>query len=155
MPRKRSTDARGEARQGRPPEHGYAALLGLRTFGPLELSGKVEGGLSYHALDELRRALDVPMARIADLLGIPPRTLARRKDAGRLEPDESDRLLRLSRITALALQLFEGQVDAARGWLFDPQAHLGDRAPIDLARTEVGAREVEALIGRLEHGIPL
>jgi putative toxin-antitoxin system antitoxin component (TIGR02293 family) len=49
--------------------------------------------------------------------------------------------------------LFEGDVAAAVNWLNTPRKLLGDRSPLAYARTETGAREVENLIGRLEHGI--
>jgi putative toxin-antitoxin system antitoxin component (TIGR02293 family) len=86
---------------------------------------------------------------------IPPRTLARRKESKRLQPEESDRLIRISRITGLAIQLFEGGLDAARAGLLSPHPALGHAIPLEFAANEVGAREVENLIGRLEHGIPL
>jgi len=136
-------------------EYAYASLLGLRTFDPTELHARLGEGLSFQALERLRRVLDLPMARFAELVQIPPRTLARRKEAKRLQPDESDRLLRLSRLVGLALRLFEGDLVATRGWLTTPHAALGLEQPLDFATTEVGAREVEHLIGRLEHGIPL
>jgi putative toxin-antitoxin system antitoxin component (TIGR02293 family) len=55
----------------------------------------------------------------------------------------------------LTLQLFEGGLDEARTWLFAPHLALDSHSPIEFASTEIGAREVESLIGRLEHGIPL
>lgn len=140
---------------GTPRKHFYVALLGLSIYEASELHGRIELGLSYQALEKLRRVLDLPMSRFAALVRIAPRTLARRKDANRLEPDESDRLLRLARIVGLALQLFEGGLAEARSWLLLPHPALGNEVPVEFAMTGVGAREVEALIGRLEHGIPL
>jgi len=84
---------------------------------------------------------------------IPARTLARRKAGGRLDPDESDRLVRISRVIAAAITLFEGNHASARHWLTSPRAALRNQAPLELAQTDVGAREVERLIGQLEHGI--
>jgi len=139
----------------RPKEHFYAALLGLSTFDAAGLHDRVASGLSYSALERLRRAVDLPMSQLAELIRVPTRTLARRKESGRLEPEESDRLLRLSRIVGLTLRLFEGDLSETRRWLSAPHASLGDDAPLAMATTEVGAREVEHLIGRLEHGIPL
>jgi len=138
-----------------PPEHFYASLLGLRSYGALELRERVEEGLSYAALERVRETLGLPTTRFADLIRIPPRTLARRKETKRLEPDESDRLLRLARVVGLTLQLFEGDLPEARRWLSTPHAALAGEAPLDVATSDVGAREVEHLIGRLEHGIPL
>ena len=138
-----------------PPEHFYVALLGLATFDAVKLHDRVEEGFSYTALERLRKALDVSTSKFCELIWIAPRTLARRKESGRLQPDESDRLLRLSRTFGLTLQLFEGELSEARSWLLTPHPALGNESPVKLATTEVGSREVEHLIGRLEHGIPL
>ena len=46
-----------------------------------------------------------------------------------------------------------GDAEAARGWLGKPQKVLGGAVPWDLARTELGAREIETAIGRIEHGV--
>jgi putative toxin-antitoxin system antitoxin component (TIGR02293 family) len=77
----------------------------------------------------------------------------RRKASGRLQPDESERLLRISSVFERALELFEGDVQRARRWLSTPSKELDGTSPLDFARTEIGAREVEDLIGRLEHGV--
>ena len=141
-------------RAGESAQHIYPSLLGLRARDTVALLRQIERGLSYAALERLQRNIDLSLRDLAELVRISPRTLARRKDKGRLDPDESDRLLRVARIFAKALGLFEGEFQAARGWLFAPQPALDGAAPIAFARTEVGAREVEQLIGRLEHGIP-
>lgn len=136
-------------------EHAHVALLGLSTYDAVRLHDRVEQGLSYRALESLRQVLDVSTAEFAELIWIAPRTLARRKEAKRLQPDESDRLMRLSGIVGLALRLFEGRLRETRAWLLTPNDALGGEAPIRFAASVVGAREVENLIGRLEHGIPL
>ena len=70
-----------------------------------------------------------------------------------MRSDESDRLLRVSRLLEHAIALFEGDAEAARDWLASPAKALAGHAPLDFARSEAGAREVESLIGRLEHGV--
>lgn len=134
-------------------EHHYTSLLGLRTHETTDLRSRLEEGLSYESLERLRKALDLPASAMADLLRIAPRTLARRKEGGRLEPDESDRLLRLARLVGLTLKLFEGDLGETRSWLSSPHRALAGESPLEFATTDVGAREVERLIGRLEHGI--
>ena len=62
--------------------------------------------------------------------------------------------MRASRIFGRAMELFEGDSKAARAWLTSAQPALGGLVPLELARTDVGASEVEGLIGRLEYGIP-
>lgn len=95
----------------------------------------------------------IPLTQIAEIIGTPPRTLARRKAAGRLSADESEKLLRLSAVFENALELFDGDRSEALTWLASPKRELENQTPLDYARTEVGAREVENLIGRLEHGV--
>ena len=46
-----------------------------------------------------------------------------------------------------------GAEEAARRWLSSPQVGLGGALPLEYAETEVGAREVENLLGRIEYGV--
>lgn len=131
----------------------YAALLGFRRYDAVSLDAHVRRGFAYSTLERFAHNADVPVARIAELAGIPVRTLARRKKEGNLAPDESDRLARVCRLFALALALFEGDSTGARDWLSRPQRALDGRVPLEFGATDTGAQEVERLIGRLEHGI--
>jgi putative toxin-antitoxin system antitoxin component (TIGR02293 family) len=133
--------------------HPYVSLLGLAAYDTARLDAAVRRGLPYGAFEKLSRALALPAGRVAEVLSIPGRTLQRRKAEARLAPDESDRLVRLSRLYAAALELFEGDETAARQWLESPAIGLGGETPLRLSQTEPGAREVEALLGRLEHGV--
>ena len=99
------------------------------------------------------KLVHIPLPQIASIVGIPPRTLARRKSSGRLTSDESEKLLRLSSVFEQAVNLFEGDEANARQWLMTPKKALDDQTPLAYSRTELGAREVENLIGRLEHGV--
>jgi putative toxin-antitoxin system antitoxin component (TIGR02293 family) len=72
---------------------------------------------------------------------------------GRLKADESDRLLRLARVFGSALDLFNGNREAAVLWLTDINIALGGVAPLEFARTQLGADEVENLAGRIQYGI--
>ena len=60
---------------------------------------------------------------------------------------------RLARITVLAEQVWE-DADLAREFLTSPQPQLGGKQPVELCRTERGAREVEDLLRRLEWSLP-
>jgi putative toxin-antitoxin system antitoxin component (TIGR02293 family) len=128
-------------------------LLGLETFESRQLFHSVEAGLPYSAFEILIANTTLESDTALALVSIPQRTLTRRKREGRFHQDESDRLVRASRIFGRALSLFEGDRDAAKRWLSDPQKGLGGEVPLSLARTEVGALEVERVIGRLEHGV--
>ena len=126
---------------------------GIRSIGVGELVRLVKAGLPFGRLVKFQKTAGMPMDDVARLVGIPRRTLARRQHEGRLRPDESDRVLRLSTLFDLATDLFEGDAAAARRWLGSPQLGLGGEIPFEFASTEVGAREVENLILRLEHGV--
>lgn len=132
----------------------YLGLLGLPEMETPELLDRIEAGLPYRVWDRLIRNSTLPRDVLADLVQITSRTLSRRKEEGRFHPHESDRLVRAGRVIAGALSLFEGSAEEASRWLTSPQGALSGASPVEYARTEVGAREVERLIGRLEHGIP-
>lgn len=138
---------------GRAGAYRFVGLMGLPSRDPLDISRRVARGLSFAALERFRRNAGLSLSELADATVIPLSTLHRRKKERRLEPQESDRLLRVSRVFGRALELFEGDNDAARRWLATPQRALGGERPLDLGRTDVGAREVEALVERLEHGV--
>lgn len=137
----------------RSPGRHPGASLGLRVRHTTDLIDQLQGGLSYGALKSFAGTTGLPIARVASTLEIPERTLARRRAAGKLAPDESERLFRLSRIFDKALGLFEGNRNGAVTWLTTARRALSDKTPLDYAKTEIGAREVEDLIGRLEHGV--
>ncbi len=148
------SEIQSRIRSGRTEGHFYVALLGLRSYEPLALYRNVRKGLAYASIVRFQRNTSLSARTVAELIQIPTRTLTRRKAEGKLAPEESDRLVRASRIFGRAMELFEGDRDAARMWLTAVQPALGGLAPLELARTGVGASEVENLIGRLEHGIP-
>ena len=140
-------------RRGTPAEHSYAVLLGISTFDFPDLIRSIAAGFSFSVFDRFLKNTGLPQDQLADLADIPRRTLVRRKREGRLSSEESDRMLRASRLFAKALQLFEGDRDAAVDWLSSEQRALGGARPIEVAKSELGAREVENLIDRLEHGV--
>jgi len=133
--------------------HPYLLLLGLDPMDTPQLVERVEEGFSFGQLEHLRQNMGLSREKMAELVQIRPRTLDRRKKEGRLHPEESDRLLRAARVFGRAIALFEGDVEGALGWLSSSQRALGGAVPLEMARTEIGAGEVEDLIGRLEHGV--
>ena len=119
---------------------------------PGKLIKAIRAGLPVRELERLQTSLDMPMDKLARKLGISKATLHRRKARGRLGPAESDRVMRFARLMGKAVEVMESEA-AARQWLNSPQVGLGGAAPLDYAETEVGAREVEDLLGRIEYGV--
>jgi putative toxin-antitoxin system antitoxin component (TIGR02293 family) len=126
--------------------------LGVLQMPTERLVERVRAGFPFSELEALRVRLGMTLQEAAGLAGIPGRTLARRRQAGRLDPGESERVLRIERLFALATQMLRDG-DRARDWLKSPKAALAGQTPLNYADTEVGAREVEHLIGRLRHGV--
>jgi putative toxin-antitoxin system antitoxin component (TIGR02293 family) len=119
---------------------------------PTELVRQIQKGLPFSQLQALRKQLDLPLDEVASKLSISRATLHRRKSAGRLSPDESDKVIRFSRLLEHAADVF-GDVERGRAWLKFPQYGLGGAVPLDYAKTEIGAREVDNLLGRIDYGV--
>jgi putative toxin-antitoxin system antitoxin component (TIGR02293 family) len=68
-----------------------------------------------------------------------------------LTVEESDRLVRLARIQALAEDVFADVVKANR-WLRERLGILGGKAPLELAQTDAGARVVEQILAKIDWG---
>ena len=119
---------------------------------PHELIRSIREGLRFRELETLQKDIDLPLEQLAGKLAISRSTLQRRKLAGRLSPDESDKVVRFSRLLEHAAKVF-GSLDNARGWLKYPQRGLGGAVPLDYAETEIGAREVDNLIGQIDYGV--
>ncbi|MGV3661006.1 MAG: type II toxin-antitoxin system Xre/ParS family antitoxin [Prosthecobacter sp.] len=127
-------------------------IPGGKELAPARLIQWLKTGLPVTELDDLRDTLGLPLERVAGMLGISKATLHRRKAAGRLDVSESDRVVRFARLMGSAINVLESEENARR-WLASPQVGLGGAVPLEYAETEVGAREVENLLGRIEHGV--
>lgn len=121
-------------------------------YSPSEMIDVIQDGLPVYELDALQAMLDIPIDQLAPKLGISKATLHRRKAQGFLAAAESDRVVRFARLMGKAIDVFETQENAQQ-WLKAPQIGLGGAVPFDFAETEIGAREVEDLLGRIEYGV--
>ena len=132
---------------------GYAELIEIEASDRLELSDKIKAGFPFNSFMILSRSLGVTNKELAELIQISTRSLNRRQKEGKLKGDESDRLLRFARIFTQAVDLFDGDQDAAQDWLSSEIPALKGATPLEISKTEEGAREVESLIARLEQGV--
>ena len=133
--------------------HGPFKRIAPGDFNPAHIIKVVEEGLPVTELIDLQASLAVPAERLAPMLGISKATFHRRKGAGRkLNPSVSDRVVRFAGLLGKAFKVF-GNMEDAKQWLDSPQFGLGGAVPLDYAKTEVGAREVENLLGRIEYGV--
>lgn len=132
--------------------HGAGTKAGAAAFAPARLVEVLRDGLPVQELEALQASLALPMEKLVPMLGLSKATFHRRKIEGKLSPAESDRLVRFARLMGRAAEVLESEENARR-WLSSPQFGLGGAVPLVFAESEVGAREVEDLLGRIEHGV--
>jgi len=130
---------------------GGATLTGpLRT--ELDMVRLIRRGVPTDAVEHFLTASHLTFNSIEQHV-LPKRTYRRRQNADqRLEPIESDRLLRLVRLVATADETF-GDQGKALAWLQRENRALDGQTPLSLADTDLGARSVETLLGRIDHGL--
>jgi putative toxin-antitoxin system antitoxin component (TIGR02293 family) len=124
-----------------------------RVHSQEDLRACLRKGLSYRVLEEIVARYAIAPDEMGAILGVPARTLARRKRQAFFRADESDRLYRLARIAAEAESVL-GDRKKATAWLHRRNRALGGEVPLLRLDTELGARQVEQLLGRIAHGIP-
>lgn len=130
-----------------------AKVTGVTSGNRAEMLKSIKKGLRFQVISELENELQASQKELSRFLTIPQSTLNRRKKEGFLHPDESDRVVRLARLKDATLALMQGDESAAIAWLRTPLDIFGGETPLEYSSTELGARDVEDLIGRLRHGV--
>ena len=131
---------------------GGKSVLGVKPRSALDWIEMVREGIPAAAVEPILDAVGLSQSELARALGIPERTLARRKREGLLNSEESSKLLRLARVISRAQQVFD-KPPAAVDWLKAPNAALRGHAPLNLLDTDIGAESVLDTLGRIEHGV--
>jgi putative toxin-antitoxin system antitoxin component (TIGR02293 family) len=131
---------------------GGRSVLRARPRTALDWIEVIRNGIPAAAVESLLKAMQVSQAELARALGIPERTLARRKRDGVLNSEESAKLLRLARVVGRANEVFEDS-EAALHWLKSPNSALSGATPLSLLDTDIGAESVLDTLGRIEHGV--
>ena len=150
--------------------------LGQKVKRRIDFDALIKKGIPWGVISYIKNAFNLPDEVIANIIGVSPRTIARRRKtvnlrakpgavskgshkekpspvaAERLSPVESDRVYRFARIIALAEDVFEDKEEALE-WLKSPQYGLGGLVPFDMLQTDAGACEVEELLVRIDYGV--
>lgn len=133
-----------------------AEILGLKSSirSISELEAAISAGLPKRSLERLaeRLYLDRRTASAYKFKVVPQATWKRR--GKRLSADESERTERLARVLAQAEYVWDDR-EQAREWMSKPHLELHGNSPLETARTELGARRVEALLDKLYYGLPV
>jgi putative toxin-antitoxin system antitoxin component (TIGR02293 family) len=130
---------------------GGVRVLHHRIVTLAELDEVVARGLPRAALDALvRRVVDPPESLRLKYRIVPKATYLRQE---RLNVAHSQKAERLARVFAMAEAIWQDEA-AARRFMSTPHPELGERTPLDVAMTEIGARQVEEVLERGLHGLP-
>src|SRR6266487_2879576 len=132
-------------------ELGGRHVLGRTLSNDRDLRDAIREGFPPAVVEELMQASGLTLKELAESLDLSARSLQRRRRSGRLARFESDRIYRLARIVALANEYLGDHVRALR-WLKHPNRALGGIAPVTAIDTELGARQVENVLGRIAYG---
>jgi putative toxin-antitoxin system antitoxin component (TIGR02293 family) len=145
--------ARGSATPRRSKPNTVRPLADEVQHTPLRaMFDRVRTGLPFSEVEALQRAAELSLSQVSVLLGIPERTIARRKREGKLTTAESDRVDRAARVLSMAVATL-GTEDKARLWMQRPNRNLEGETPLDLLDTDRGVRAVEDVLMRIDHGI--
>lgn len=114
---------------------------------------EVRGGLPIKSVDRVAKQMDmVDMDSVLHFIGMSFRTYQRRKNENSaLTSIQSDRLYRLAKIEALAVDVL-GDEKTANDWIKSPNRALG-AVPLELLDTEAGTDQVERVLTRIEYGV--
>lgn len=112
---------------------------------------EIRSGLSFDELDQVLHILGLSQSEAAALLLISERTLARRRQDGRLNQAESDRLVRISQLLDATREAFDGDVDAAVEWLTSEKTLLRGETPLQHAHTEPGLEAVRDMLSVIQY----
>lgn len=131
---------------------GGAGVLHSEVRSEFDLASAAVAGIPAEAASRVVKAGLLTADELYELI-IPRRTLERRHEAGQpLTVVESDRLLRTVRVIVRAVKALDS-VEKAHRWLRTPNRALRGERPIGLLETDIGARMIEGVLGRIEHGV--
>jgi len=128
------------------------SLAEISELPQVELIEAITKGLPASLARELAQKMEITLEDMAGLLRLNPRTFQRRLGEGLLSLSESERLWELSRLFNRAVDVLESEAGAVH-WFKNPIQALGWAIPLAYARTAVGLRELDNILGRIEHGV--
>ncbi len=112
----------------------------------------IRAGLPARAFVGVAEILYLSVDELAEILGVSPRTIRdQRKKSTRLSSGNTEKLVRTARVQLQARKIFSTN-EAVSGWLRSPAPALEGARPIDLLDTDLGAREVEAVLNGIAYG---
>ncbi len=116
---------------------------------------RIKRGYPIDKFERLKEEFGVNREKLAGIASISLATLHRRKISTKhLTPEESEKIYRLERLYAAALEVLENK-EAVQAWFNAPQIVFEGKTPLEYADTLPGSEEVERVLRRMEHGVLL
>jgi putative toxin-antitoxin system antitoxin component (TIGR02293 family) len=116
---------------------------------------RIKRGYPINKFERLKDEFGVTGEKLADIASISLATLYRRKvKTKHLTPEESEKIYRLERLYATALEVLEKK-QSVQVWFNTPHAVFEGKTPLEYADTLPGSEEVERVLRRMEHGVLL
>lgn len=136
------------------PEDSIVYMVAGALFSDcFSLIARIREGLPFESLERLEKQYRMTRKEFLVMIGINTSTINRRRIEGRMSVHEGEKIVRYARLLDSALGLMDGNNDSALRWLKTPARALGSQTPLSYASIELGAQQVEHLIGRIEHGV--
>jgi putative toxin-antitoxin system antitoxin component (TIGR02293 family) len=118
----------------------------------IELVEQIRAGFPYEMVESMTLEVGITVDELVEVGVITRRTLSHSRQAQQFSSAQSDRATRFFRIFQKAKDTF-GSKEKAIAWLRRPTRPLAENAPVTLLDTEEGARMVDDLLSRIDHGI--
>lgn len=131
---------------------GVSKSLAEKLSDTEELRKLLTTGFPYTPFQSVLKRLGLTRIQVSAALGLPERTLARRKQEGKFQSLESDRIFRFLQVVAHAIETI-GDDEKAGRWLTKPNRALMGKIPLELLNTPIGASQVDDILGRIDHGL--
>lgn len=130
-------------------------FLGCHVDSLSDLRHLIESGLPKKSLAHVFDFLDLPTSVRNEFVFdiIPEGTYKRRRD--RLKTDESEKVERIARIIATARYIWDNNSKQLNRFLLSPHPQLEGKTPLEVSKSELGARQVEELLWKIFYGLPV
>lgn len=132
---------------------GGRSLLRRRVRSSDDLIWIIRSGLPSRSFRQVLERFALPQDEVAGALGIPSRTISRRFGQARLSPTESEKVIRLVNAFAFALTVFGQDTSKVTHWFLHANRALGGVPPLRWLDSDIGARRVEEVLGRIQEGV--
>lgn len=130
----------------------FGRSAGIRAKGNADVLAVLKKGLPLGHFEKLRKTMGLTSIELARIARISLRTLHRRKAGGRMQPEESERIFRIACVFDKAVDVLASEA-SARKWFRTPLRALSMKSPLEYSDMELGLREIEHVLGRIDHGV--